>query len=130
MPISHRRRGQDKTVIVLSCLVLSTSAVSGDVKWTHNKSRLSATENLETEHVQLFAVLSSLAGIFLHPLRGLTPRTFLRTPPPIGLVTHHGGQVLDRCRAEAARIAFKVLDCLRKVLFRPTTLEYGLGQLW
>jgi len=53
MPISHRRHGQDKTV--LSCLV----PVCGG-KWTHNKSRLSATENFETEHVQLFAALSSL----------------------------------------------------------------------
>jgi len=53
MCISNRRHGQDNTV--LSCL----ARVCG-VKWTQNKSRLSATENCETEQVQLFAVLSCL----------------------------------------------------------------------
>ena len=49
MPTSHRRQGPDKTV--LSCLVLSVSAVS--VNRIDDMSGLSATKNFET-------VLSSL----------------------------------------------------------------------
>ena len=39
----------DKTK--LSCLVLSVSALLGGVNWIGDKSRLSETENFETEHV-------------------------------------------------------------------------------
>jgi len=81
---------------------------------------------------------------FSAPLRGLTPY-FLRTPPnQFELVTPNGGQVLDRCpikKSEKSGVPkfamsptfvghlHKMLDCLRKVLFRPIC-ENSLAHLW
>ena len=49
MPSSHRRYGHDKTV-------LSRLVGVGGVNWIGDKSRLSETENFETEHVWFLAV--------------------------------------------------------------------------
>ena len=53
VPSSRRRHGPDKTV--LSCLVRV-----GGVNWTDDKSRLSETENFETNMFSFFAVLPCL----------------------------------------------------------------------
>jgi len=69
-----------------------------------------------------------LPGIFLHPLRGNTPYFFTYTPDQLELVNPMGVKFWTDSEPRQHG-TFKMLDCLRKVLFRPT-LEYSLGQLW
>ena len=68
---------------------------------------------------------SAIAGIFLHPLRGVNTPYFLRTSPPTNWTRGVKSWTNAKPRQHGA---FKMLDCLRKVLFRPT-LEYSLSQL-
>jgi len=57
----------------------------------------------------------SVAGIFLHPLGGLTTPYFFCTPhDQLELVTPRGGQVSDRCRGSTGHF-----------VNRPTTVCWG-----